>query len=116
MGTERNTLFGDLSKLSQRIQLKSAAVCQDRMIPGHESMKSAHFPDDFRTRPEMQMIGVAQGHLAAHPFQILGRYAPFDGSPRRHIHENRSLDDAMRSIEFSSAGTFLCLQDAKSQF
>ena len=58
IGTEGNTLFLNLTQSRQGKDLKSTGICQDRLIPGHELVKSAHLFDDPITGSDMQMVGV----------------------------------------------------------
>ncbi len=60
---EGRTLFGDLAQLLERKNLEAAAVGQDRARPVHEGMKPAKTAHPFRTRPQHQMIGVAQHNV-----------------------------------------------------
>ena len=58
MGTEGNTLFLNLAQSRQGKYLKSAGICQNRLVPGHELVKSTHLFDDPITGSDMQMVGV----------------------------------------------------------
>ena len=55
---ELNALFAYFAQTCERKNLKSAAVGQDRAIPGHEFVQSAHISHQLVTWAEMKMICV----------------------------------------------------------
>ena len=71
VAVKRNALFFYLSELCQRENLKSAAVGQNGSVPMNELVKSARFRDKFVAGSDVQMICVAQKHLATERFQVV---------------------------------------------
>src|SRR6202040_2961352 len=53
----------DLAQLGQEKDLITATIGQDRAVPTHKTMQSAEVPNDIETRPNKQVIGVAQNDL-----------------------------------------------------
>ena len=53
MGIEVYTLFLNLSESGQRKHLKSAAVCENRTMPVHELMQSAHLVHNLVSRAQV---------------------------------------------------------------
>ena len=63
MGLEINAFFLDFPQLCEREHLKSAAICENRLVPVHKLVQTAHLPDDGITRAKMQVVGVAEFDL-----------------------------------------------------
>ena len=101
MGIEIYAFFFDLSKTRQRKYLKSTGVCQDRFVPYHKFMQSAHLFYNLITRSYVKVIGVGQLHLCADLLQILGRYCSLDCCCRSDIHKNRGLYHAMHGVKLT---------------
>ena len=59
MAVESHAFFLDLSELSERKDLKTAAVGQNRRIPMNEFVKTSRFRDEFVARSDVQMVSVA---------------------------------------------------------
>lgn len=60
---KNSPLVGDLEIGGEAENLVAAAVREDGAIPIHEAMQSAELGDEFRARPEGQVIGIAENHL-----------------------------------------------------
>ena len=58
MGTEGNAFFPDLPHACQGKHLKSAGICQNRFVPGHELVQSSHLLYNLISRSDMEMIGI----------------------------------------------------------
>ena len=101
VAVKRNALFFYLSELCQRENLKSAAVGQNGSVPMNELVKSARFRDKFVAGSDVQMICVAQKHLAAERFQVVRADGAFYCARGSHVHENRRLHRAMDGLEFA---------------
>jgi hypothetical protein len=54
-------------------------------------MQAAALTNQFIRRPQMQMVRIAQLHLAANIFQILGTERTLNGTLSAHIHKDRGL-------------------------
>ena len=65
MRLERRSVFRNFVDVSEREDLESTAVGQDRFVPAHESMQAAQFGDEFAGWTQSQMIGVAKQYLRA---------------------------------------------------
>jgi hypothetical protein len=63
MRFESRPIFGDPIHVTERKNLKAAAVGQDRAIPSHKSVKPSQFRDKIATRPKCEMIGVPEQYL-----------------------------------------------------
>ena len=91
-------LLGYFDQMGEAIELKSAAVGQDRSVPAHEAMQSAERGDHLFAGPQREMIGIAQDHLrprGAELFDFQALHARL-GSDR---HEGRHLHRAVRREE-----------------
>ena len=58
----------------------------------------------------MQMVGVAQHHLAANVLQVKSRQAALDGAGRGNVHEGRGLHRAVHRCKLAAAGIVLLFQ------
>ena len=108
MGIEIDSLFFDLSKLCKGKDLKAAGICEDRPVPVHELMKTAHGFHLVVARTHMQMIRIGKLYLRSDFPQIHGRYCALNRSHRTHIHKYRCLDRPVNRMEFCPLGTSLC--------
>ena len=114
MRIERNTLFPDFSEFGQRKDLKASAVRQDRSVPTHKSVESAHISNQIITRAYMKMVGVGKRNLTAQIPQIFCRNRSLDGCLCSHVHKNRSLNCSMRSLQNASSGFPLFFDQLKT--
>ena len=74
-----------LPEFGKAEHLKSAAVCQDRMLPVFKLMQTARPGYEFISRTQKKMISIAQNDLGAQLFQFPGRHGFHSGSgPHRH--------------------------------
>ena len=94
MVIEMDAFFRNSSEFCQRENLESTTVGQDWAVPAHESMKSAKVFDHLQTRPQEEMIGVAENNLRAHRAKLL-RGHRLDGALGANGHEDRRFDDPM---------------------
>ena len=65
MGTEPDALVRDLAQLRQTVNLKAARVAEHGSRPTHESMQTAHAPDRFMSRAQIQMVCIPKNDLRA---------------------------------------------------
>lgn len=59
------SLFLDFSQIKQGYHLKSSTIGEDVSFPIHELVQPTHFRNEFRTRPQAQVISVSQNDLTA---------------------------------------------------
>ena len=105
MGLEINAFLSDTAKLCQREHLKSAAVCENWLVPVHKLVQSAHLTDDFISRTQMQVIGITKFYLTFQFIrQVNGRYAAFDGRSSSYIHKEGCLNGAVYGFKDASSG------------
>ena len=95
MGTEPDAFLLDFTQLRQRKDLEAARIRQDGPVPSHEVMQSAQLMDGPVSRPDMQMVGIAEGDLGIYGPEVTGRQASLDGGRCGHIHKDRCLDGAV---------------------
>ena len=78
----------------------------------NELVKSARFRDKFVAGSDVQMICVAQKHLAAERFQVVRADGAFYCARGSHVHENRRLHlAAVGALEFAAPGLALVFDD-----
>ena len=92
MGMEVNTLFFYFPQFCKGKNLKSAGIRQDRPVPVHELPDSAQFFYQPVPGPHMQVVSIAQLHLAVKLLQFRRRDAALDRGRGPHVHEDRRLD------------------------
>ena len=98
----------------EAIDLKAAAVGEDRPVPAHEPVQPAQIGDQPVSGPERQMIGVAQNNAGAAFFQ-LPRRQPFDGRLRADRHEDGRLHAAMRRFQDTGPSGAISRQHLKAK-
>lgn len=98
-----DTIVTQLAKRVQTEDLKSAAVRQDRTLPGHESVQAAELIDGNVTGPQIEMIGVAENDRRAGLFEHLLREG-LDRSLGAYGHEHRRVNHAVRRGDASHPG------------
>ena len=109
MGLEVHALLFDAPQLCQGEYLEAAAIGENGAIPVDEFMQTAHFPDHRVRGPQMQMIGVAELHLAFQFLEIHGGNAALDGTGSAYIHETGCLKGTVYGIHRASPGKSLLL-------
>ncbi len=65
----------DPGKIRQTENLKPAAIGENQSRPAHELMKAAKFGDNVGTRPQSQVVRVAQDDLCTRRFQLFDGHA-----------------------------------------
>ena len=108
MGRERHALFFDLAQPRERKNLKAAGVRENRPLPRHEFVKSAHFLHNLVARAKMQMVRVRKLHLRSDVLQILRGQRALDGRLRADIHKYRRLHCAVRAGKFAPPSSSFC--------
>ena len=102
MGLKGRPLLGDLPQGAQAVDLESAAVGQDGAGPVHEPVQAAELGDQSMSRPQIEMVGVAEDDLRAQVADLLRRQR-LDGALGAHRHEGRRRDLAVRRLDLSRA-------------
>jgi hypothetical protein len=110
MGVEFDALFRNFPELGKRKNLETAAVGENRTVPAHEVVKSAEVPDEFVTRPNMQVISIGKDNLTAEARKVFRRKRPFDCCLRCDIHKDRRLDFSVGRLQYAPAGLPFCFQ------
>ena len=99
-----DALFRNLSHGSQAEHLESAGIGEDPLMPVHEIMKSAGFPDQFRAGTEKEMVRIGQDNLGAHVFQFLRRHR-LHRSLGAYGHEHRCFEGAVGRMKKACSGS-----------
>ena len=102
MGLEGYALLLDGPELRQRINLKSAGIRKDRLLPCGKALKPAQLLHDFVSRPDMEMVGITQQNASADRLKVFGTDGSFNGCNGSHIHENRRFDHPVGRVEASA--------------
>ena len=84
--------------MRQRENLKSARVGQHGAIPTHETVDAAGAPENFRARPQQQVIGVGEQNLRARIFERAGQLR-LHRRLRADRHEERRLHFVVQSAK-----------------
>ncbi|MPM76736.1 hypothetical protein SDC9_123735 [bioreactor metagenome] len=92
VGGKGHALLPDLPQGGQRKHLKPTGIRENRAVPTHEPVQSAHLPHNPVAGPQMQVVGVGKLNLAADFPQVQGADAALDGTLRAHVHKHRGLD------------------------
>ena len=98
VGVEINSLLLDFPKACKREYLESAGVGQDRFIPDHKLVESAHLLYDLVARTHVEVIRVGELYLRADLLEILSGNGSLDRCRGSDIHEYRRLDIAVHGF------------------
>ena len=109
---EGDAFLLDLAQSRKGEHLEAAGVRQDRAVPVHELMQSAHLAYHVVTRAEMEMVGVGQLDLTAELLEVQRAHAALDRRLRADVHENRRLHlAAVGALEFAAPGLAFVFDD-----
>jgi hypothetical protein len=100
--SERYAVFVKTAQVAQAEDLETAAVGENRAIPGHEPVEAAECLDYTSSRSQGQMIGVAENGMGANGPQILRRQRLY-GCLRPNRHEDRSLELSVRGAHLANS-------------
>ena len=103
MGMEGHALFGDVAQLGETEHLESAAVGEDGAVPAGELVQAAQLCHQLVPRTQVQVVGVAQHHLAANVLQVKGGQTALDGGGGGHVHERGRLHRAVHRFKLPPA-------------
>ena len=84
---EADAVLGDLADVGEREHLEAAGVGQNGAVPAHEPVQAAVRAQHLASRPQRQMVGVAQDDLRA---DVVGERPwrdALDGTQRADGHE-----------------------------
>jgi len=104
MRLEVGPVLGDATPLRETEYLIPAAVSQDGPVPAYEAMETAAPSYELVTRPQVEVIRVAQDDLGARLFEVFEERS-LDGTLCPDRHEGRRVNDTVRRVELAEAGT-----------
>ena len=102
VGPELDALFPDPPQVGEAPHLEAARVGQDGPVPGHEAMEATELAYQLGARAQEEMVGIGEHDLGAGRGEI-GRGQALDRALRRHRHEGRRLDRAVRGAHPAEA-------------
>ena len=111
---EGDALGIDLAQLSQRHDLETARVGEDRPWPVHERVQAAQGGDALGTWPQHEVEGIAQHDFRAGLGDGLRQHR-LHGAGSADRHEGRRLDRAVRRREAAAAGRAVGAQKLEGQ-
>jgi hypothetical protein len=114
MRPEGHPLIGHLRQPAQAEHLESTGIGQNRSIPAHESVQSAHPPDRLMTRPQVEVIRIAQQDSNVEIFEQILRDS-LDGSLRSHRHEHGGFHRPMGQPHRRQPTGSMALSNLKSK-
>jgi hypothetical protein len=103
MRPKLNAALAYFAQLIQAENLESARIGKNAAFPRHESVQPAHLADGFVSRPQIEVIGVAEENLYAEFFENVLRYA-LDRAQRSDGHKDGSLDFTVGCEDSAQAG------------
>ncbi len=103
-----------LPPVRQAEYLIAAAIGEDRFVPADELVEAASTGDQLITRPQHQVIGVAEDDLRADLLKVLCCQR-FNNTLRADRHERRRLDHAVRRREDPSPRTAICMSQREQK-
>ena len=103
MRAKRHALVGDFAKFVQAENLEAAGISQDRPRPGHESVQASEVADGLDSRPQIEVISIAEKNLDPEFFENILRDG-FDRGGGAYGHKHGSFDLSMGRDQATSAG------------
>src|ERR671915_267555 len=95
-------LVRQLDRVAEGEDLETARVGEDGPVPPHEAVETAQGFDDLGTRPEIEVVRVAEEDRGAELAQAV-RVEPLDGSLRADGHERGRGHDSVGGCENAGA-------------
>jgi hypothetical protein len=95
VGGEPAAFGSELSDGGEGKDLESAAVRKDGTVPVLELVKSSSLPEDFKTRPQIQMVSISKDNLCADIFLEVTVIHTLDRTYRAYRHENGGMNLSM---------------------
>ena len=103
VGVEENALFLYPAQFGEAENLKSAAVCEYRLVPVHELMQTAQLVDDFVAGANVQMICVAKLDLCFKlGFKVDRGNAALYRRACANVHKHRGLYRSVNGLELAA--------------
>jgi hypothetical protein len=99
---EFHAVLGDAAKSLEREHLKATRVGEHRPVPGCEPVQATHLLDHRFSRPEVQVVGVAEDYLGPGAAYVVGTETPHD-SMGAYRHEGGGLHLAVGKGERAGA-------------
>jgi hypothetical protein len=112
MRPEFNSFFIYFSQRRQAVNLKTAAVCKYRAAPVDEFMEPANLMNYLMTRPQIQMVCIAQYDFRAYLFQFLRRHC-LDSPLRANRHECRGINETTTGLYHACSGIIVNISEIK---
>ena len=103
MRAEGHAFGADGAQLVEAENLESPGVGENRPGPRHETMQAAELADLFHSRPQVEVIGIAEKNLDPEFFKNVLRNA-LDGGQRADRHEHRRFDLPVRGEQAAGTG------------
>lgn len=94
----------DPAQVTQRPDLETAGVGQDRPVPAHELVQTAQFFDDVCAGAQHQVVGVAEDNAGIDVVGEIGRGQALDRRLRADRHEDRCFHDAVGQRDAAATG------------
>ncbi len=73
VGLKHNPIIGDFPERTEAEDLKPPAIREDRTIPSGEGVKSSQVPNELMTRPEVEVVCIAEDELHSHLAHLVRR-------------------------------------------
>jgi hypothetical protein len=88
-------LLRNFRHLGQAENLKTTTVSQDWLVPANKVVQAAQLSNQLGSRPECQVVGIAENNLSARGRDLVKSQA-LDGAASPNGHEGRQVDTAAR--------------------
>ncbi len=101
---ESHPFFYNFTGTTQGIDLIAAAVGENGLVPAVEFVQPPHLLQNFGTRPQVQVVSIAQDDLGldfVHQFVLVNG---FDRTSRANGHENGGFNGAMCRLNQPGSG------------
>ena len=105
MRREGAPLFCDLAPLRQRKHLEPAAVGEYGTVPAGETVQAARLAQGLQTRPQIQVVGIAQDYLGPHILLQIFMINALDAAHGADRHKDGGLYAAVVGGQHTAAGT-----------
>ena len=100
---EDDCVFSNLAQMLKAEALESAAVGENRPVPGHEAVQPAQAFDYLDSGSQVEMVGIGEDYLRADGLEV-GRVERLHGPQGSHRHERGRRHVAVRRMKRSAAG------------
>jgi hypothetical protein len=104
VAAEAHPFLGDLADVAEAVHLEPAAVGEDGTVPSVEAMQAAGMLEHLRTRPQVQVVGVAEHDGRIEVVAQLAGMHGLHGTQGTHGHEHRGGDVPVVGVEHTGPG------------